>query len=90
MAARGFAFVLMDVRLKHYNLLTTLAFVEQMTECADTLELLFSSGEVVQAVISQSDVKDMYTGISHPEIDRCVWYVVECWLSQNHACQLSR
>jgi hypothetical protein len=38
-----------------------------MTECADTLELLFSSGEVVQAVISQSDVKDMYTEISHPE-----------------------
>ena len=67
MAARGFAFVLMNVRLKHYNLFTTQAFVEQMTECADTLELLFSSGEVVQAVISQSDVKDMYTEISHPE-----------------------
>lgn len=47
-----------------------------------TLEQLVDAGEVVDAVISQSDVKDMYTEISHAEIERCVWHAVECWLSQ--------
>jgi hypothetical protein len=89
MAARGFAFVLMNLRLNHYNLFTTQSFVTQLAACEATLQQLYRSGEVVAAQISQSDVKDMYTEITHAEIERCVWYAVECWLSQRRSPVLS-
>lgn len=79
MAARGLAYMLMNIRLNHYNLFTTQAFVSQLAACSDVVSDMLSSGEAQAAHISQSDVKDMYTEISHSEIESCVFELLERW-----------
>jgi hypothetical protein len=40
---------------------------------------MVSSGHVQEVCIAQSDVKDMYTEISHAEIVACVAELLSCW-----------
>lgn len=79
MAARGLAFMLMHVRLSHFNLFTTQEFVTRLAADSDVVAALVSSGEVQQVCIAQSDVKDMYTEISHAEIESCVAELLSRW-----------
>lgn len=81
MAARGFAYVLMNVKFAHYNLFTTQEFVRKLCDCSSLVARMFADGSVSQVLISQSDVKDMYTEITHAEIESCVWEVIQRWLT---------
>jgi len=81
MAARCFAYVLMNLKMPHYNMFTTQQFVSCLTAKTPFVEAALESGCAGGAVISQSDVKDMYAEISHHEIELCVWQTVEQWLS---------
>jgi hypothetical protein len=81
MAARGLAYMLMHIKLNHYNLFTTQEFVAKLAECSEVVADMVSSGEVRTACIAQSDVKDMYTEISHAEIQCCVLDLLQRWKS---------
>jgi hypothetical protein len=80
MAARGFAYVLMNLKLTHYNMFTTQQFV-YLDAYSGEVSSMLTSGAAQCALIAQSDVKDMYTEITHPEIESCVWEVVQRWLA---------
>jgi hypothetical protein len=79
MAARGLAFMLMHVKLSHYNLFTTQEFVQKLAADSQVVADCVSCGEVQEVYIAQSDVKDMYTEISHAEIESCVSELLQCW-----------
>lgn len=81
MAARGLAFMLMHVKLSHYNLFTTQEFVAKLAADSEVVADFVSSGQVQEVCIAQSDVKDMYTEISHAEIESCVSELLLCWRS---------
>jgi protein tyrosine phosphatase (PTP) superfamily phosphohydrolase (DUF442 family) len=89
MAARGFEYVLMQLRVTHFNLFTTQQFVSCLTTCEDEVHRMLSSGAAQCAAISQSDVKDMYTEITHAEIEACVWEVVQRWLASGQGAVLN-
>lgn len=89
MAARGFAYVLMKLRVTHFNLFTTQQFVTSLTACEEDVYSMLSSGDAQCAMISQSDVKDMYTEITHAEIKSCVWEVVQRWLASSQCAVLN-
>jgi hypothetical protein len=79
MAARGLAYMLHNVKLTHYNLFTTQQFVSKLAEVSEIVSDMTSSGEVQEVCIAQSDVKDMYTEISHSEIQSCVLELLQRW-----------
>jgi hypothetical protein len=89
MAARGLAYMLMHVKLDHYNLFTTQEFVSKMAECSQIVADMVSSGEVQEVHIAQSDVKDMYTEISHSEIVSCVDVLLQHWRAQRRPAVLN-
>lgn len=79
MAARGLAYMLQHIKLTHYNLFTTQEFVAKLAECSDIVADMVSSGAAQQVCIAQSDVKDMYTEITHAEIESCVSELLLRW-----------
>jgi hypothetical protein len=81
MAARGLAYMLMHAPLSHYNLFTTQEFVSRLAVDSEVVADYVSSGEVKEVCTAQSDVKDMYTEISHPDIGSCVAELLCCWRS---------
>jgi hypothetical protein len=85
MAARGWAYVLRNLRLTHYNLFTTQQFVQQLACISPVVADMIGTGQASGAVIAQSDVKDMYTEISHADIDRCVAAVFDAWTQSGGA-----
>lgn len=89
MAARGLAFMLQNANLTHYNLFTTQAFVAKLAECSEVVADMVNSGQVQDVCIAQSDVKDMYTEISHAEIESCVAALLQCWRDSRKPAVLS-
>jgi len=62
-------------------LFTTQEFVKGLADISGVVSDMVHSGEVREVRIAQSDVKDMYTGISHAEIESCVTELLDRWRS---------
>jgi hypothetical protein len=58
---------------------TTQEFVTKLAADCEIVSDMVSSGQVQEVCIAQSDVKDMYTEISHAEIVACVTELLTCW-----------
>jgi len=82
MAARGLAFILQHCKLSHYNLFTTQQFVAQLAVSSQVVADQVHNGAVCDVLLSQSDIKDMYTNIEHSSIYDCVKLVLDRWLDQ--------
>ena len=89
MAARGWAFVLKNSKLCHFNLFTTQQFVAGLATLSPVVADMLGSGTASSATIAQSDVKDMYTEITHSDIDRCVTAVFDAWVQSGKASVLN-
>lgn len=89
MAARGWAFVLKNIRMTHYNLFTTQQFVAELAALSPVVADMLDTGVAGSATIAQSDVKDMYTEISHADIDRCISVVFDAWVQSGRATVLN-
>jgi hypothetical protein len=82
-AARGLAFVLKHVCMSHFNLFTTQQFVTELAALSTVVADCWDGGQVQNVMCIQSDIKDMYTEISHADIVRCTLHIRDLWLSQN-------
>jgi hypothetical protein len=89
MAARGLAYMLQHIKLNHYNLFTTQEFVTKLAACSKTVADLVDSGAVKEVCIAQSDVKDMYTEITHAEIVSCVHSLLQRWRAAGRSAVLN-
>jgi hypothetical protein len=77
--------VLKHVSLAHFNMFTTQQFVHELCKISPLVASMFATHEVCDACIVQSDIKDMYTEISHSDIARCMQFVLQKWLHSSQS-----
>jgi hypothetical protein len=81
MAARGLAYILQHSKFTHYNLFTTQQLVVELAVSCQAVADMLASGEIVDVLLAQSDIKDMYTEIEHGDIERCVIELLQRWFA---------